>query len=127
MQLGYYYRHEADQYSFIRIPKVMMTEDLFSAMSFQAKILNGLLQDRMGMAQKNNWIDEENRAYVVYQIAEIMTDMNISKQKAVKSLAELVDMGLVEKKQRGLGMPSLLYIKKFTVEQQVKEMELLEV
>lgn len=116
MQLGYYYRHEADQYSFIRIPKVMMTEDLFSAMSFQAKILYGLLLDRMGMAQKNNWIDEENRAYVVYQIAEIMTDMNISKQKAVKSLAELVDMGLVEKKQRGLGMPSLLYIKKFTVE-----------
>ena len=85
-------------------------------MSFQAKILYGLLLDRMGMAQKNNWIDEENRAYVVYQIAEIMTDMNISKQKAVKSLAELVDMGLVEKKQRGLGMPSLLYIKKFTVE-----------
>ena len=116
MQLGYYYRHEADQYSFIRIPKVMMTEDLFSAMSFQAKILYGLLLDRMGMAQKNNWIDEENRAYVVYQIAEIMADMNISKQKAVKSLAELVDMGLVEKKQRGLGMPSLLYIKKFTVE-----------
>ena len=116
MQLGYYYRHEADQYTFIRIPKVMMTEDLFSAMSFQAKILYGLLLDRMGMAQKNNWIDEENRAYVVYQIAEIMTDMNISKQKAVKSLAELVDMGLVEKKQRGLGMPSLLYIKKFTVE-----------
>ena len=94
----------------------MMTEDLFSAMSFQAKILYGLLLDRMGMAQKNNWIDEENKAYVVYQIAEIMTDMNISKQKAVKSLAELVDMGLVEKKQRGLGMPSLLYIKKFTVE-----------
>ena len=116
MQLGYYYRHEADQYNFIRIPKVMMTEDLFSAMSFQAKILYGLLLDRMGMVQKNNWIDEENKAYVVYQIAEIMTDMNISKQKAVKSLAELVDMGLVEKKQRGLGMPSLLYIKKFTVE-----------
>ena len=85
-------------------------------MSFQAKILYGLLLDRMGMAQKNIWIDEENKAYVVYQIAEIMTDMNISKQKAVKSLAELVDMGLVEKKQRGLGMPSLLYIKKFTVE-----------
>ena len=117
MQLGYYYRHEADQYNFIRIPKAMMTEDLFSAMSFQAKILYGLLLDRMGMAQKNNWIDEENRAYVVYQIAEIMTDMNISKQKAVKSLAELVDMGLGEKKQRGLGMPSLLYIKKFTVEE----------
>ena len=116
MQLGYYYRHEAHQYNFIRIPKVMMTEDLFSAMSFQAKILYGLLLDRMGMAKKNNWIDEENRAYVVYQIAEIMTDMNISKQKAVKSLAELVDMGLVEKKQRGLGLPSLLYIKKFTVE-----------
>ena len=117
MQSEYYYRHEANQFSFIRIPKVFMTEELFSGMSLQSKILYGLLLDRMGMAQKNNWIDEENKAYVVYQISEIMEDMNISKQKAINSLSELVDIGLVEKKQRGLGMPSILYVKKFSVQQ----------
>ena len=66
--------------------------------------------------RKNNWIDDDNRVYVLYQISEIMEDMNLSRQKAVKALSELVEIGLVEKKQRGLGMPSLLYINSFVTD-----------
>ena len=113
MELQYYYQHEADRFTFIRIPKAMLTEDLFSALSIQAKILYGLLLDRMGEARKNKWVDEENRVYVLYQISEIMEDMGVSKQRAIKSLAELETIGLVEKKQRGLGLPYLLYVKNF--------------
>ena len=98
------------------IPKAMMTEETFSPLSIQAKILYGLLLDRMSEARKNNWIDDDNRVYVLYQISEIMEDMNLSRQKAVKALSELVEIGLVEKKQRGLGMPSLLYIKSFVTD-----------
>ena len=117
----YYYRHEADQFSFIRIPKAMMTEELFASLSIQAKILYGLLLDRVGTARKNQWVDDENKVYVIYPIQEIMEDMNSSKSKAIKSLSELEDMGLVEKKQRGLGLPSLLYVKSFVVPETVPE------
>jgi len=117
MELSYYYKHEAEKYSFIRIPKMMMTEELFASLSLQAKILYGLLLDRLGTARKNQWIDENNRVYVIYQISEIMEDMNVSKSKAIKSLSELEELGLVEKKQRGLGKPSLLYVKNFVMEQ----------
>lgn len=116
MEPRYYYKNEAGQYAFIRIPKAMMTEEIFTPLSIQAKILYGLLLDRMCEARKNKWIDEENRVYVLYQISEIMEDMGISRQRAVRSLSELVDIGLVEKKQRGLGLPSLLYVKNFVVE-----------
>ena len=116
MEPRYYYKNEAGQYAFIRIPKAMMTEEIFTPLSIQAKILYGLLLDRMSEARKNKWIDEENRVYVLYQISEIMEDMGISRQRAVRSLSELVDIGLVEKKQRGLGLPSLLYVKNFVVE-----------
>ena len=44
-----------------------------------------------------------------------MTDMNVSKGKAVGSLSELEDIGLVEKHPRGMGQPSLLYVKNFVV------------
>lgn len=116
MELSYYYKHESEQYNFIRIPKMLMTEELFASLSLQAKILYGLLLDRVGTAKKNHWIDENKKVYVLYQISEIMEDMNISKAKAIKSLYELEQMGLVEKKQRGLGLPSLLYVKNFITE-----------
>lgn len=115
MEYSYYYKNEADRFSFIRIPKLMMTEELFASLSLQSKILYGLLLDRMGIAKKNNWIDEENKAYVIYQISEIMEDMSVSKSKAIKCLSELEQIGLVEKKQRGLGLPSLIYVKDFVL------------
>lgn len=118
MTFKYYTRNESDQYSFIRIPKAMMTEELFVPLSMQSKILYGLLLDRMGSSVKNNWLDDNNRAYVVYQITEIMEDLNVSKKKAMEYLNELVEVGLVEKKVRGLGMPSMLYVKNFKVVQE---------
>lgn len=113
MDRSYYYSHEAEKYSFIRIPKVMVTENLFSSLSLQSKILYGLLLDRIGVARKNDWIDEDQRVYVIYPIAEIQEDMKISKKKAIDSLSELENIGLIEKKQRGLGQPNILYVKDF--------------
>lgn len=115
MTFAYYEKDQADQYSFIRIPKAMMTEDVFAPLSVEAKILYGLLLDKMSASVKNQWLDEENKAYVIYQITDIMEDMNISKKKAIASLKELEEAGLVEKKLKGLGQPSLLYVKKFRI------------
>ena len=117
----YYYKNEAEQFSFIRIPKAMMTEELFASLSIQAKILYGLLLDKVGTARKNQWVDDDNKVYVIYPIKEIMEDMNTGKVKAIKSLSELEEIGLVEKKQRGLGLPSLLYVKSFVVPETVPE------
>lgn len=121
MELAYFYSHEADQFSFIRIPKMMVTEDLYSELSLQAKVLYGMLIDRVGTARKNDWLDEENRVYIIYPISEIQEDMKVSKKKAIDSLAELVKIGLVEKKQRGLGLPSILYVKSFVTNAGVVE------
>ena len=115
MTFAYYEKDQADQYSFIRIPKAMMTEDVFAPLSVEAKILYGLLLDKMSASVKNQWLDEENKAYVIYQITDIMEDMNTSKKKAIASLKELEEVGLVEKKLKGLGQPSLLYVKKFRI------------
>ena len=115
MTFAYYEKDQADQYSFIRIPKAMLTEDVFAPLSVEAKILYGLLLDKISASVKNQWLDEENKAYVIYQITDIMEDMNISKKKAIASLKELEEVGLVEKKLKGLGQPSLLYVKKFRI------------
>ena len=116
MKFDYYYGSQADQFSFIRIPKAMLTEKIFSSLSLQAKMLYGILLDRMGLSMKNGWFDSENKVYIIYQIAEIQEDLGFSKKKAIEYLAELESFDLVEKKRRGLGLPSILYVKSFLVQ-----------
>ena len=110
----YFYGNQADQYSFVRIPKTMMLNEEFDALSLEAKLLYGLLLDRMGESKKNRWIDEEDRVYVIYPISSIQEDMKVSKKKAIEYLAELETFGLVEKRVRGMGLPNILYIKNFS-------------
>ena len=113
MGFNYYYGTQADQFSFIRIPRVLVTDKMFASLSVYAKVLYGLLLDRMGLSMKNGWLDRENKVYIIYQISEIQEDLGISKKKAIDYLSELEEFGLIEKKRRGLGLASIIYVKNF--------------
>lgn len=116
MKFDYYYGSQADQFSFIRIPRMLLTEDIFSQLTLQSKILYSILLDRMSISMKNGWFDDENRAYIIYQISEIQADLGFSKKKAMDYLGELEKFGLVEKKKRGFGLPSIIYVKSFMIQ-----------
>lgn len=113
MEFNYYYGSQADQFSFIRIPKLMLTGNMFASLSIPAKVLYGVLLDRMSLSMKNGWFDEENRVFIIYQIGEIQEDLGFTKKKAMDLLSELETFGLLEKKRRGHGLPNILYIKSF--------------
>ena len=108
LQLDYYYGNEAEQYSFYRIPKILFTDPLFKGVSVEAKVLYGLLLDRMGLSVKNNWLDGEGRVYIIFTIADVMETLGCAEQKANKLLNELdcsKGVGLIERVRRGLGKP----------------------
>lgn len=117
MKFDYYYGSQADQFSFIRIPRMLLTEDTFEKLTLQSKMLYSILLDRMTLSMKNGWFDEENRAYIIYPISEIQKDLGFSKKKAMDYLAELQLFGLVEKKKRGFGLPSIIYVKSFMIQE----------
>ncbi|MDO4974679.1 MAG: replication initiator protein A, partial [Eubacteriales bacterium] len=71
----YFYGAEADQFSFYRIPKVLFTERRFSSISAEAKVLYGLLLDRMSLSARNGWLDDEGRVYIIFSVEDIMTSM----------------------------------------------------
>lgn len=60
----YYYGTEAEQFSFFRIPRVLIQDPRFKQVSTDAKLLYGLMLDRMSLSMKNGWLDEENRVYL---------------------------------------------------------------
>lgn len=121
IKFNYYYGKEAEQFSFFRIPKLLFTDSTFSKLSSDAKVLYGILLDRMNLSMKNNWIDEENKVYIIFTIEEIAEIMCCATQKATKILQELDDkkgIGLVEKKRLGLGKPNILYVKNFILQEE---------
>ena len=54
---SYFYGQEADMLSFYRIPKLLFTNDYFRELSTEAKVLYGLMLDRMSLSIKNKWFD----------------------------------------------------------------------
>ncbi len=116
IQFEYFRGMEAEQYSFYRVPKVLFTAECFKELSCEAKVLYGLMLDRMSLSIKNRWFDEEDRVYIIFTIEEIMELLGCGRQKAVKNLAELDSekgIGLIEKKRLGLGRPNVIYVKNF--------------
>lgn len=110
----YFYGQRADQYAFYRIPKVLFSDKRFENLSTDAKLLYGILLDRMGLSLKNGWTDGEGHVYIIYTIEEIMDAMRCADQKATRLLRELeASGGLIERKRRGLGRPNLIYVKDF--------------
>ena len=112
----YYYGIQADAYSFYRIPKVLFTDPFFRQLSCEAKVLYGLLLDRMSLSVKNRWFDEEDRVYIIFTIKDIREMMGCCTATAVKIMNELDTdhgIGLVEKRRLGLGKANVIYVKNF--------------
>ena len=103
----YFYGDESEQFIYFRIPRLLITSPRFKHLSTDAKLLYGMLLDRMSLSAKNNWYDEDGRVYIYYTVEEICGDMNCGRDKAMKLLAELdtgKGVGLIERIKQGQGM-----------------------
>lgn len=89
MEFDYFYREQSDQYTFYRIPKILIVEDCFQELSTNAKLLYGLLLDRVSLSTNSGWFDEQGRVYIIYTIKSIQRDMHCGDKKAVRLLKEL--------------------------------------
>ena len=124
IKFDYYYGIEAEQFSFYRVPRLLIKDERFKGLSSDAKLLYGLMLDRMALSMKNGWLDDENRAYIIYTVDSIMEDLGCGKDKAIKVLAELdtnKGIGLVERIRRGLGKPDIIYVKNFVIPEENDE------
>ena len=114
MTLDYFYGAQADQFTFYRIPKALFVDERFKPISAEAKILYGILLDRMSLSRKNGWLDEADRVFIIFTLEEVMEAIGCADQKATKLLNELESKaGLIERKRQGLGRPNLIYVKNF--------------
>lgn len=117
VSFDYFYGGESEQFSYYRIPRLLVTGHQFKNLSTDAKLLYGLLLDRMSLSAKNGWYDSNGRVYIYYPLDEVEADLCCGHGKAVRLMAELdsgTGIGLIERARQGLGKPSIIYVKQFT-------------
>lgn len=113
----YYYGEESESCSFYRIPRLLIVGERFSGLSTDAKLLYGLMLDRMNLSARNGWYDDAGRVYIYYTLEEIQESMSCGHGKAVRLLAELdtgKGIGLIERTKQGQGRPARIYVKRYT-------------
>ena len=116
MTLDYFYGQAGELFAFYRIPKALFQEPRFQTLSTDAKTLYGILLDRMSLSVKNGWLDGQNRVFIIFTIEDVKRSLCCADNKATKLLRELEEFGLIERKRRGLGRPSLVYVKNFSAD-----------
>lgn len=116
---SYFHGDEAEQFSFFRIPRALMTDERFRGLSTDAKLLYGLMLDRMGLSLQNGWLDERNVVFIYFTLDNIQEALACGHNKAVRLLAELEKYVLIERVKQGQGKPAKIYVKDFiSVEEQ---------
>lgn len=114
-QFPFHYGNEAESYTFYRVPKILFTERIFDHVSTDAKLLYGLLLDRMQLSLKNGWVDDDGKVFIYFRVESIMEALTCGNKKVANLLAELDDkrgIGLISRVRQGLGKPDRIYVHK---------------
>ena len=81
INFDYYYGIEAEQFSFYRVPRLLIKDERFKGLSSDAKLLYGLMLDRMSLSMKNQWLDEEGRAYIYIHWMTLWKLLNVATKR----------------------------------------------
>ena len=80
-------------------------------LSHTAKLLYTLLLDRATLSQKNNWVDDRGRIYVIYPLSNLAKDLGCCVSSVTRSFAELEKAELAERVRSGFSKPSHILLK----------------
>ena len=80
-------------------------------LSHTAKMLYTLLLDRATLSQKNNWVDDQGRIYVLYPLSSLAKDLDCCISSATRAFTELKKTDLAERVRYGFSKPSRILLK----------------
>ena len=114
---------ETTQFTFFKMPRQLINNPQFKQLSTAAKLLYGIMLDRMGLSARNGWHDDAGRVYIYYTVKEVCETMGCGRNKAMRLLAELdtnKGIGLIERIRQGQGKPDRIFVKRITVQKNME-------
>lgn len=99
-----------EPYSFYQIPKQLFTDKRFDDLSTDAKLLYGLLLDRMSLSDKNGWRDENGYVYQFFTVKQVQNLLHYGHEKVSQIFSELEEKCLIDRKKQGQGKAPIIRI-----------------
>lgn len=78
----YFYRDESAPSTFFKMPRQLITDPRFKRLSADAKLLYGMLLDRMGLSARNGWHDDAGRVYIYYTVKEVCANIGCGPEQS---------------------------------------------
>lgn len=91
---------------YMAYPRFLLNLDLNET----ARLIYILLLDRARLSLKNNWVDEQGKAYVFYTIRELAEDCRKSEMTVKNALADLQSHGLIRRQRHGGRTANKIYV-----------------
>ena len=116
----YFCGDEEMRFTHFRIPRQLITHPHFKPLSTDAKLLYGMLLNRMSLSAKNGWHDNSGRVYIYFTVKEVCEAISCGRNKAMRLLAELdtsKGIGLIERVKQGQGKPDRIFVKRIIVQE----------
>ena len=121
-EINYYKQNEILENNYYQIPQELFVNKLYKEkLNSDSKILYAFLLDRLSLSQKNHWIDEDNKVYLIFTREEVQDKLCLSDKTVTKAFKQLTEVNLIEEKRQGLGKPNLIYVGKIQHENQENE------
>ena len=71
LDFAYFQEQDSEQFTFFRVPKVLFADERFRGISSEAKLLYGVMLDRVSLSRKNGWMDEHGNVCIQFTVEEI--------------------------------------------------------
>ncbi len=108
-----YKANECFEHLYYQIPMELFINPKYKdKLNSDSKLLYAFLLDKLSLSQKNHWIDEQNRIYLIFTRKDVEEKLNLSDKTVTKAFKQLSEVGLVKEKRQGLGKANLIYIGK---------------
>ena len=127
-ELDYYKSNETLSHKYYQIPQELFESSLYKDnLNSDSKILYAFLLDRLSLSNRNHWVDNNNRIFLIFTRQEVQEKLGLSEKTVTKAFKQLSDVNLIEEKRQGLGKPNLIYVAKIQYEDKMLDTEKVQV
>lgn len=123
-EIDYYKNNEILENSYYQIPQELFVNSLYKEkLNSDSKILYAFLLYRLSLSQRNHWLDEYGRVYLIFTREEVQNKLCLSEKTVTKAFKQLLEVNLISEKRQGLGKPNLICVGKIQHEEIIANTE----
>lgn len=108
-----YKANECFEHLYYQIPiELFFNKKYKDKLNSDSKILYGFLLNRLTLSARNNWVDDDNKVFLIFTRKEVQERLNLSDKTVTKAFNQLKECKLIHEKKQGANKPNLIYVGK---------------